>query len=105
MNTLTVKVGLTVQLWIYNGGPSQQPGVDNHTFSGIPALGLSGIPYPGLIPFPDGGTYVRGPSTTFTATPALAGSSVLFNCDDTACSTGNIAEQHDLMHGWINIVP
>lgn len=96
LNTITLKKGTTYELHIYNGGPVPPPGVNPHLFSGIPALGLPAVQ---LVSLDDGGSEV-----VYVFTPQATGS-YFFNCADTLCSDGNIANQHDHMNAWINVVP
>jgi hypothetical protein len=92
LNTITLQKGQAYELHIYSDAFDQ--GLAPHTFSGIPGpLNISG----GTVQYQHGNELVR------RFTPNSAGS-FFFNCDDTGCSdASNIANEHDLMHGWINV--
>ena len=77
-------VGQTYEVHITNTDP---PGEDEHGFSGIPALGMSGAV---LDP---GDTVIRTVSPTSTGIHA-------FSCSEDGCGDG-----HDDMLGVIQVVP
>jgi len=92
MNTITLKKGQAYEIHIFSDAPDL--GLAPHSFSGISFLGLNGI---AAIPYENGHEFIQG------FTPATLGS-FFFNCTVTDCSDpGNIANEHDLMHGWINV--
>ncbi len=94
LNWIDLKVGQTYEIHIYNDSPQDNPNQAPHTFSGIPFLGLSGAKL----------QYDHGNESVQTFTPTAPGS-FLYTCDDTGCSTGDISQQHDMMHGYITVHP